>query len=174
MRSGCFLFHGCIPIIRQAVNAVVSQTAALLFSTLCPFTKSYSCLQEPSLSICCWLSCSERISCLANINDCELSPVGACLGRDACLYSKTLSHYFIEDNFSLSGVWILSNSNVFILSEVECSLYDPSLPQEISFSAVKSVIFYIFTFLFTFIRWPYLVSDVTGTSHQAPFSVLWV
>lgn len=56
-------------------------------SKLCsvPQKHSYSCFLEPSLSIYCWLSCPQRIPCLANINDCEVSPVGVCFGRDACL-----------------------------------------------------------------------------------------
>lgn len=76
----------------------------------CPLNrpkKTYSLPQEPSPSICHWLSCPEKVPCLANRNDGELSPVGASFGRDACLYSKIMWRYCAADSCSVGPVWAI-------------------------------------------------------------------
>lgn len=88
-----------------------------------PKKHTYSLPQDPSLSIYHWLSCPEKIPCLANINDCELSAVGVTFGWDACLYSKTMSHYCTADSFSavaaillLLNVWFVKQKMPFLPS----------------------------------------------------------
>lgn len=110
-------------------------------STLSPRKHSYSCLQEPSLSIYRWLSCSERSPCLANINDREVSPVGVCFGRDIPLYSETQSHCFTVDRFSRIVIELHIISHILVLSVAGCLLCEPYSPQENKFTDSLSVIF---------------------------------
>lgn len=83
-----------------------------------PKNHTYSFPQGPSPSIYHWLSCPEKIPCLANINDCELSPVGVTFGWDACLYSKTMSHYCTADSSSAAAGTKFSAAAVLLLLNV--------------------------------------------------------